>query len=74
MAIQLKTATNDEVKSDIRRRLEKAVGEIRLNKVLVNQWESRAGDHEQRLGLLKKEGQFRISATVFVHIYLAKFG
>ena len=64
----LKTATNDEVKSDIQRRLEVAERMICRYKEGVNEYGSEAGDYEQRLGLLKKEGQFKISAMVCMRI------
>ena len=65
LARQLKTATNDEVKNEIRRRSENAEGEIRCIMEKVKEYKSEAGDYEQRLGLLKKEGRFRIRAMAY---------
>ena len=47
------------LKRTIQERLEVAEGEIQRNKGLVNKYESRTNHYEERLGLLKKEGECR---------------
>ena len=55
----LKTSTNDEEKRELQRRLEEVEREIQDRKRLISYWESRAKDHEERLGLLKEERECR---------------
>ena len=57
---ELKTATNDEMKMTIQRKLEEVEGDIQEWKRMVNKWERQVNEHEGRLGLLKKEGEFRL--------------
>ena len=57
---ELNTATNDEMKMTIQRKLEEAEGYIQKWKRIVNVYESEVNEHEGRLGLLKKEGEFRL--------------
>ena len=56
---ELKGATNDELKRAIQERLEGAERMIQVCKGIVNGYESDANDCEERLGLLKKEGECR---------------
>ena len=55
----MKTSTSDEGKRELQRRVEKVEGEIQHWKGLANQWESKATDYEERLGVLAKEGECR---------------
>ena len=57
---ELKTATDDEMKMTIQRKLKKVEGNIRELKVEVNKYERQVNECEGRLGLLKKEGEFRL--------------
>ena len=57
---ELKTATNDEMKMTIQWKLEEVEGYIQEWKLVVNVYESEVNEHEGRLGLLKKEGEFRL--------------
>ena len=57
---ELKTATNDEMKMTIQWKLEEVEGYIQKWKGNVNYWESQVNEDEGRLGLLKKEGEFRL--------------
>ena len=61
MLRELNTATNDDTKSEIQRRLEKAEKEIREKKDRVNHWERQLNQKE---GELKKEGEFHVSNTI----------
>ena len=51
----LKTATNDDMKIEIQRRLEKAEGKIHEWKEWINKHERQVNEYE---GELKKEGEF----------------
>ena len=64
---ELKIAANDEDKQWIQRRLEAAEREIKYYKERVSRCESQANDYEEKLGLLKKEGELEHekSSTVF---------
>ena len=55
------TATNNDMKSEIQRRLEKAEKKIRKWKGEVNDWEGILNEDE---GELKKEGEFNVSNTI----------
>ena len=61
MLREINTATNDVIKSEIQRRLEKAEKEIREWKGRVDDWERQLN---QREGELKKEGEFSVSNTI----------
>ena len=60
MLQELKTTDNDVLKSELERRLQEAESWIHEYSKKVKKSESGAAGHESRLGLLKKEGQFRI--------------
>ena len=64
-----KTATSDDMKSEIQRLLEKAEGEIRKWKELVTEEQSKVNSHKERLGLLVKEGEYELltSSILYVH-------
>ena len=57
---ELKTATNDEMKMTIQRKLKKVEGNILKWNGVVNYWEIQVNEDEGRLGLLTKEGEFRL--------------
>ena len=59
MVQELKGATNDELKRAIQERLERAERWIQTYKEEVNRCESGANHYEERLGLLKTEGECR---------------
>ena len=61
MLQELKTATNDDMKSEIQRRLEEAEKKIRKMKDGVDYYERQVN---QRDGELKKEGEFSVSITI----------
>ena len=54
---ELKVAANDEDKRWIQRRLDEAEGEIKSCKGRASHFESKANDYEEKLRLLKKEGE-----------------
>ena len=58
--IDLKTSTSDEEKRELQRRLEKLERGIQRYKGLVEEYESKANGYEEKLGLLKKEGECKI--------------
>jgi chromosome segregation ATPase len=55
----MKTSTTDEEKRRLQGRVEWVEREIQGYKGEVSEWESRATGCEERLGLLKKEGECR---------------
>ena len=57
---ELKTATNDEMKMTVQWKLKKVEGDIQEWKRYVNNRERSIYKREGRLGLLKKEGEFRL--------------
>ena len=61
MLHELKKSTNDDMKSEIQRRLEKAEKDIRECKGWVNHFECQVNQEE---GELKKEGEFSVSNTI----------
>ena len=61
MLRELNTATNDDMKSEIQRRLEEAEKMIREWKGGVDRYERRVNQEE---GELKKEGEFSVSNTI----------
>ena len=65
MLRQLNTATNDDMKSEIQRRLEEAEKNIREYKGRVDHSERRLNQTE---GELKKEGEFSLSNTMTLYI------
>ena len=58
------TATSDDMKSEIQRRLETAEKEIRKWKEEVNKYQSEAKSHEEKLGLLVKEGEYESTTNI----------
>ena len=56
---ELKGAANDELERTIQVILEEAERDIQTCKGLINEYENDANDCEERLGLLKKEGERR---------------
>ena len=59
MLEEKKTATSDDMKSEIQRRLVEAEGWIRRRKEETNKCQSSANLYEERLGLLVKEGEYK---------------
>ena len=51
------------MRGEIERLLKDAEAEIHQSNKNVKKWESKAAGDEERLGLLKKEGQFRIMCS-----------
>ena len=63
MLRELNTATNDDMKSEIQRRLEEAEKMIRYRKGEIERYERQVN---QREGELKKEGEFSVSNTLYI--------
>ena len=59
-----KTATSDDMKSEIQHRLETAEGEIRECEEKVNKYQSDAKSYEVKLGLLVKEGEYESTTNI----------
>ena len=59
-----KTASSDDMKSEIQRLLVEAEGEIHRRKENVNKYHSEAKNHEERLGLLVKEGEYESTTNI----------
>ena len=59
----MKTAANDDVKIDIRCRLEEAEGKILEGKKLVSEYEQQINQEESKL---KKEGEFTVFQSLTV--------
>ena len=51
------------MRGEIERRLKDAEARIHEKKMYVKRWESTVAGYEERLRLLKKEGQFRIMCS-----------
>ena len=62
----MKTATNDDMKIEIQRRLEEAERKIHERKETVNVYERLVN---QREGELKKEGEFTVFQSLTVKSY-----
>ena len=58
------TATSDDMKSEIQRRLETAEGKICEWKEKANKYQSRAKIYEESLGLLVKEGEYESTTNI----------
>ena len=67
MLRELSTATSDEMKSEIQCRLEEVEKEIRERKGRINDWERGLNQQE---GELKKEGEFSVSNTIVMTLYI----
>ena len=61
MLEEIKKAAKGEIKSEIRRLLEDAEGEIRQYKELVNKYQREAESAEGKLGHLKKEDEHEMN-------------
>ena len=61
---ELKTATNDDMKIEIQRQLEGAERAIRTWKGQVNEGERKVNEYNDKLGPLKKEGEFVLSSCM----------
>jgi hypothetical protein len=57
----LKTSTTEEEKRELQRRVEDAEGVIQRYKRRVSEYENKTTGDEERLELLKKEGECRTS-------------
>ena len=55
----LKTSSTDEEKRELQERVEEVEGQIQTFKQMVSMWVSDSTGYEERLGLLKKEGECR---------------
>ena len=62
----MKTATDDVMNIEIRRRLERAERRIREKKVKVNEYEREVNQYE---GELKKEGELTVFQSLTVNTY-----
>ena len=60
MLQDLKTSTGDKIKMELQGRVDAAEEWIQHYKGRVSEWESEATGYEERLGLLKKEGECSI--------------
>ena len=70
MLLQMKTSTSDVVKSEIQRLLEEAEREIRGYKGLANKRQSETNSSEERLGLLKKEGEYENATNTTITTWM----
>ena len=59
-----KTAASDDIKSEIQRLLVEAEGENCKWKEEFNKYQSEAKSHEERLGLLVKEGEYESATNI----------
>ena len=69
----MKTSTSDVMKSEIQRRLEEAEGEIREYKELVNAKQSEANSYEDRIRLLKEEGEYENATNTTITTWMVIF-
>ena len=70
---EMKTSTSDVMKSEIQRQLEKAEGGIRHHKEWVNKQQSEANSREDRLSLLKKEGEYENATNTTITTWMVIF-
>ena len=69
----MKTSTSDVMKSEIQRLLEGAEREIREYKEWVNKKQSAANSLEERLKLLKKEGEYENATNTTITTWMVIF-
>ena len=69
----MKTSTSDVMKSEIQLLLEQAEGGIRKNKEEVNEYQSQASSLEDRLRLLKKEGEYENATNTTITTWMVIF-
>ena len=70
---EMKTSTSDVMKSEIQTLLEKAEGEIRYYKEKVNKCQSDANSYGDRIGLLKKEGEYENATNTTITTWMVIF-
>ena len=70
---EMKTSTSDVMKSEIQTQLEKAEGEIRMWKEEVNKHQSEAKSREDKIRLLKKEGEYENATNTTITTWMVIF-
>ena len=70
---EIKTSTSDVMKSEIQRLLEEAEGRIRKWKEWVNKYQSEVNGRKERLGLLKKEGEYENATNTTITAWMVIF-
>ena len=71
--LELKTATNDDMKSEIQRRLEEAERKIHWWKEKVSSYERQVSEHEESLSQLR-EGAFAVRLLLALSSMLSSLG
>ena len=70
---EMKKSTSDVMKSEIQTLLEEAEGEIRVWKEGANKQQSEANSLEERLRLLKKEGEYENATNTTITTWMVIF-
>ena len=70
---EMKTSTSDVMKREIQLLLEEAEGWIRKRKEEVNKYQSQASSLEDRLRLLKKEGEYENATNTTITTWMVVF-
>ena len=70
---EMKTSTSDVMKNEIQRLLEQAEGKIRERKEEANAYQSAANSLEEKLRLLKKEGEYENATNTTITTWMVIF-